>query len=484
MDPIYLSRIQFALTVMFHYIFPPLTIGLGAMLVILEGAWLKTGDASYKSAAKFWTKIFALNFAMGVVTGIVMEFQFGTNWATYSRYVGDVFGSALAAEGIFAFFLESGFLAVLIFGWDRVSPRMHFFSALMVSLGSIFSSIWIVVANSWQQTPAGYHLVEQVINGRMQVRAETTDFWAVVFNPSTVERLTHVLIGAFILGAFFVMSITAYYILKKRHEDFARRSFTAALGVALVASLAALFSGHSQAKNVYRTQPAKMAAFEGHFKTGPNAPLYVFGFPDEQSQTVRAGVKIPGMLSYLIHNDAGKPVTGLADFPADERPPVAMSFYSYHVMVGLGMFFIGITILAVILRCSGKLFSQRWLMWVFVFAVIGPYIANELGWAAAEIGRQPWIVYGLLKTGAAVSPVVGAGAILGSIIMFSLIYVVLFGIWLYLLDAKIKAGPEPAGPEAVGKHGFLVTAARFAGHEGATLTEMTPGRAKDARRER
>ncbi|HPD30261.1 MAG TPA: cytochrome ubiquinol oxidase subunit I [Phycisphaerae bacterium] len=480
MDVIWLSRVQFALTIMFHYLFPPLTIGLGAMLVILEGAWLKTGDAGYKSAAQFWTKIFALNFAMGVVTGIVMEFQFGTNWATYSRYVGDVFGSALAAEGIFAFFLESGFLAVLVFGWDRVSPRMHFFSALMVALGSIFSSIWIVVANSWQQTPAGFHLVEQTIGGRTQIRAEITDFWAVVFNPSTVERLVHVWIGAFILGAFFVTSITAYYILRKRHETFARRSFAAALGVTLVASLAALVSGHSQARNVYHTQPAKMAAFEGHFQTARGVPLYLFGFPDEQTQQVRAGLKIPGMLSFLMHNDAKAEVTGLDRFPRDEWPPVAASFHCYHIMVALGMFFIGITVLAAVLWWRGTLFNKKWLMWVFVFAVIGPYIANELGWAAAEIGRQPWIVYGLLKTADAASPSVGAAEVLGSIVMFSLIYLILFGIWLYLLNAKIKAGPEEAAGDTADGKGFFDTAARFAGHEkGVSMTESEPGRSVD-----
>ncbi|MGQ9650639.1 MAG: cytochrome ubiquinol oxidase subunit I [Phycisphaerae bacterium] len=482
MDVIWLSRVQFALTIMFHYLFPPLTIGLGAMLVILEGAWLKTGDAGYKSAAKFWTKIFALNFAMGVVTGIVMEFQFGTNWATYSRYVGDVFGSALAAEGIFAFFLESGFLAVLVFGWDRVSARMHFFSALMVALGSIFSSIWIVVANSWQQTPAGFHLVEQTIGGQTQVRAEVTDFWAVVFNPSTVERLVHVWIGAFILGAFFVMSITAYYILKKRHEVFARRSFTAALIVAAVASLAALVSGHSQAKNVYRHQPAKLAAFEGHFDTGNGgAPLYLLGWPDEEARTVRGAVRIPGGLSFLLFGEWHRPVMGLDQVPRGEWPPVMVSFQSYHIMVGLGMFFIVLTLLALFKLWRGTLFQCRWLLWVFVFAVIGPYIANELGWTAAEVGRQPWIVYGLLKTRDAASPAVGAGEVLGSIIMFGLIYATLFGIWLYLLDAKIKVGPEPAGAEApAGRHGYLDTAARFAGHEGASMTDAARRETHDA----
>ena len=229
MDVVLLSRIQFALTIMFHYLFPPLTIGMGVVLVYLEGRYLKTREPIYETAARFWTKIFALNFAVGVATGIVMEFEFGTNWAVYSRFVGDVFGSALAAEGIFAFFLESGFLAVLVFGWDRVGPRMHFFSTLMVSLGSIFSSIWIVVANSWQQTPAGYHLVVVGRGGADHLRAEITSFWELVFNPSTIQRLVHVWLGAFVLGAFFIMSISAWYLLKRRHEAFARRSFSGAL---------------------------------------------------------------------------------------------------------------------------------------------------------------------------------------------------------------------------------------------------------------
>ena len=236
MDVVLLSRLQFALTIMFHYLFPPLTIGLGVVLVYLEAMYLRTKDPLYHTAARFWTRVFALNFAIGVATGIVMEFEFGTNWAVYSRFVGDVFGSALAAEGIFAFFLESGFLAILVFGWDRVSPATHFFATVMVSLGSIFSAIWIVVANSWQQTPAGHQIVQMTrdgqpwfVGGEPMIRAEIVDFWALVFNPSTLHRLIHVWIGAFIMGAFFVMSISAWYLLKKRHEEFARRSFSGAL---------------------------------------------------------------------------------------------------------------------------------------------------------------------------------------------------------------------------------------------------------------
>jgi cytochrome d ubiquinol oxidase subunit I len=456
---------------MFHYLFPPLTIGLGIMLVVLEGMYLKTKNPQYEIATRFWTKIFALNFAMGVVTGIVMEFEFGTNWASYSRFVGDVFGSALAAEGIFAFFLESGFLAVLVFGWNHVSPRMHFFSTIMVALGSIFSSIWIVVANSWQQTPAGYHIVENVINGRTQIRAEITDFWELIFNPSTIHRLIHVWIGAFILGAFFVMSITAYYLLKNKHQDFAKKSFSAALLVAVVASMAALVSGHFQAQNVYDYQPAKLAAFEGLFETESDTPLTIFGIPDECEQKMKYAVEIPCLLSFMVHHNFYTPVVGLDHFPEDERPPVAICFHSYHIMVGLGMFFIVLTLLALFLHWRGSLYRQRWLLWIFVFAVVGPYIANELGWVAAEVGRQPWTVYGELKTSDSLSTAVGANEVLASMIMFGLIYVLLFMVFIYILDDKIKQGPEPVGEPAAEPERFLDTAARLAAPNGESLTE-------------
>ena len=429
-----LSRVQFALTVMFHYLFPPLSIGLGVLLVLMEGMYLKTRHPQYEAMAKFWTKIFALNFAMGVATGIVMEFQFGTNWATYSRYVGDVFGSALAAEGIFAFFLESGFLAVLVFGWDKVSPRMHFFATCMVALGAFFSSIWIIVANSWQQTPAGFHIVGE----GLQARAEITDFWAMVFNPSSLHRLTHTVIGAYILSAFFVMSIAAYYVLRGRHLDFAKRSFTIALWFGLVASLAAPISGHFQGQKVAVTQPAKLAAMEGHFVTGDGGtPLYLVGHPDASGGRTR-GVAVPGLLSWLVHGDAAKPVTGLDQFPREDWPPVAITFHSFRLMVWLGLLFIALTALAAWLHWRGRLFETRWLLWVFVWAVPLPYIANQVGWIAAEVGRQPWVVYGLLRTSDALSKAVKAEQVLGSIIMFLLIYALLFAVFLFILDQKIK----------------------------------------------
>ncbi len=467
-----LSRVQFALTIMFHYLFPPLSIGLGVLLVLMEGLYLKTRNPQYEAMAKFWTKVFALNFAMGVATGIVMEFQFGTNWATYSRYVGDVFGSALAAEGIFAFFLESGFLAVLVFGWDRVSSRMHFFATCMVALGAFFSSIWIIVANSWQQTPAGFHIVGE----GLLARAEITDFWAMVFNPSSMHRLTHTVIGAYILSAFFVMSISGYYILRGRHLDFAKRSFTIALLFGLVASLAAPISGHLQAQTVAVTQPSKLAAMEGHFVTGAGgAPLYLFGHPDVEQQRTR-GLAAPGLLSWMIHGDATKPVTGLDQFPRSDWPPVAITFHAFHLMVWLGGLFIALTVVATFLRWRGRLFEQRWLLWVFVWVVPLPYVANQAGWVAAEVGRQPWVVYGLLRTSDALSKAVKAEQVLGSIIMFTVIYALLLAVFLFILDSKIKHGPDEVGPspDKTTPAGLLQSAAQRAGAGGESLTKGAP----------
>ncbi len=439
LDVLFLSRFQFALTIMFHYIFPPLAIGLGALLVIMESTYMVTKDPQYRAMAKFWTKIFAINFAMGVASGIVMEFQFGTNWATYSRYVGDVFGSALAAEGIFAFFLESGFLAVLVFGWDRVSDRMHWFSTLMVALGALFSAIWIVVANSWQQTPAGFHIVGE----GLRARAEITDFSAMVFNPSSVHRLTHTLIGAYILGGFFIMSISAYYLLKGRHLEFARKTFFLGLIVATVFSFAAPMSGHFQAVTVSKTQPAKLAAFEGLFETtAGGAPLSLMGIVDEKNERLRYELAIPGLLSLMVHEDASAPVTGLDAFPKADRPPVAMSFYTYHAMVALGVLFALLCVVAWFFYWRKTLFHTRWLLWVFVFAVIGPVVANEAGWVAAEVGRQPWIVYGLLRTSDALSKAVGAGQVLTSIVLFIVIYIFLLLLWFSVLNRKIKNGPD------------------------------------------
>jgi cytochrome d ubiquinol oxidase subunit I len=399
--------------------------------------------------ARFWTRVFALTFAIGVATGIVMEFEFGTNWATYSRFVGDVFGSALAAEGIFAFFLESGFLAVLLFGWDKVGRKLHFFSTCMVALGAHFSAVWIVVANSWMQTPAGYKIV---MHDGMP-RAEVTDFWQVVFNPSSTERLFHTVCGAWQAGAFLVVSVSAWYLLKKKHTEFARASLRVGLTVGLIASLLQLVSGHISAQGVAKNQPAKLAAFEGLYNTQSNAPLMIIGYVDEkQEKTV--GLEVPGLLSFLAHDNIHTPVTGLKAFPPEDRPPVTASFLFFHGMVGAGTATILIAMLGCYFAWRRTLVEKRWLLWILVFSVLLPQVANQLGWFAAEVGRQPWLVYGVMRTPEGLSAVVKANVVLSSLILFTFIYFLLFAVFIYLLNDKIQHGPHeddliPAGKLAL-----------------------------------
>jgi cytochrome d ubiquinol oxidase subunit I len=382
-------------------------------------------------------KVFGLIFALGIATGIVMEFQFGTNWSTYSRFVGDVFGSALAAEGIFAFFLESGFLAILIFGWNKVSEKMHFFSTVMVFLGAHFSAIWIVVANSWQQTPAGHHIVETEFGSR----AEILDFWEMVFNPSSVDRIWHVYMGCWQAGAFFVLSVAAWYLLKKKHADFAKASIKVALLLAATASILQLVSGHQSAVGVAENQPAKMAAFEGHYPDNEPAGMYLFGWVNEEDEKVLFGPEIPGLLSFLIHGDSEEPITGLRAFPPEDRPPVNIVFQSYHAMVAIGMILILLAWLSLFYWWRGSLFEKRWLLWLLVPSVLLPQAANQLGWISAEVGRQPYIVHNLLRTEDALSTSVTSGEVLTSIILFSIVYAFLFALFLFLLNEKIQHGP-------------------------------------------
>jgi cytochrome d ubiquinol oxidase subunit I len=448
MSVLTLSRIQFALTISFHYIFPPLSIGLGVMLVLMEALWLGTGKPVYHQMARFWTKVFALTFAIGVATGIVMEFEFGTNWAAYSRYVGDVFGSALAAEGIFAFFLESGFLALLVFGWDKVGRKTHFLATCMVCLGAHLSALWIVAANSWMQTPSGFHIVGE----GMAARAEITDFWAMVFSPSFTDRLFHTLCGAWQAGAFLVVSVGAWYLLTKKHREFAEASLRAGLAVALAASLLQLASGHASARGVAKNQPVKLAAFEGRYETATNAPLTLFGWVDEKNEKV-IGPAIPGMLSLLSHDSAGAAVTGLreaAPSPAD-RPPVNATFQSFHLMAGIGFSLIAVSALGFFYLCRGSLFGKRWMLRLLVTSALGPQIANQAGWFAAELGRQPWIVQGYLRTSEGLSAVVKANAVLWAILLFSAVYLLLFAVFAYLLNDKIRHGPDDADLVPAGK---------------------------------
>ena len=478
LDVVMLSRIQFALTIMFHYLFPPLTIGLGIIIAYLEGMYLWKKESIFIDSARFWTGIFGVNFAIGVATGIVMEFGFGTNWAMYSRFVGDVFGSALAAEGIFAFFLESGFLAILVYGHGKVSDAFHFFSACMVALGSIFSSIWITVANSWQQTPAGHEIVQMTRNGAPWfvdgvpiMRAEIVDFWAMVFNPSTVHRLIHVWLGCFIMGSFLVLSICAYYLLKGKHVEFAKKSFGGALFLALSSCLAMFVSGHFQAKMVYAYQPAKLAAFEGHFETG-QADMSLIGIPNEETEQIDFNVALPGGLSFLLHEDFEHEVIGLDKFKKEDRPPVKIPYFAYHIMIATGVGLTLLTVTATFFLFRGTLFGQRWMMFLFVFSIIPAIAGNEAGWVATEVGRQPWIVQAPLKvdetgervvdangqfiyenelglrTNNAVSKAITSEQVLISIVMFGVIYFLLGILWLFILNRKIQKGPIQSGMQA------------------------------------
>ena len=438
MDVEILSRIQFAFTVAFHYIYPPLSIGIGLIMVVFESMFLRTKQKEYEVLAKFWTKIFAITFGIGVVTGIVMEFEFGTNWATYSRYVGDIFGSALAAEGIFAFALESSALGILLFGWNRVKPWVHLVATWAVFLGSMFSAVWIVIANSWQQTPAGYHIVGE----GMQARAEIVDFWAMVFNPSSVDRLTHVWLGAFLAGTFLILSVHAYYILKGCFVFLSKKAFKITLVFAAVASLAQLFTGHSSAEGVAVNQPAKLAAMEGHFEKSAPADLYVLGWVNKEDKSV-TGLKLPGGLSFMLHQDFETPVTGLDAFPEEDQPSqVNAIFQFYHLMVAIGMFLIALSLFALWQWKRGKLFEKKWLLWTFVFTALLPQLANQFGWFAAEMGRQPWVVYGLLRTSDALSKSVQANQVLFSLILFFVVYLILFLLFIYLMNKKIKSGPD------------------------------------------
>lgn len=432
-----LARVQFAVTIMFHYIYPPLSIGLGLIMVIIEGMYLRSGDEKYKRFAKFWTRVFALTFAIGVATGIVMEFEFGTNWSHYSRYVGDVFGSALAAEGVFAFFLESGFLSILLFGWDRVGPKVHFFSTLMVALGAHFSAIWIIVANSWMQTPAGFHIVGEGLTAR----AEIIDFWAMVFNPSSMIRLSHSVVGCWLAGAFLVISVAAYYLLKGRHPNFSRTSLHIGLMVALVACVLQAILGDISARVVAEHQPMKMAALEGIYRTEAGAPLYLFGLPNDTEQRVDYAIKIPNMLSLLLSGNPGSVVPGLDKIPAADWPRVPIVFQSYHLMLYMWGAMCLCVAIALYKWWRGTLLTSRWFLRVLVGSVMFPQIANQAGWMCAEVGRYPWIVYNLLRISEGLSRSVTANQILASLIMFGFLYLLLFALFIFLLDHKIKVGP-------------------------------------------
>ncbi len=434
MDAVLLSRIQFAVTVGFHFIFPPLTLGLSLMILIFESLHLKNGAELYRKLTDLFVKILGLVFVIGTATGIVMEFSFGTNWSNYSRMVGDIFGAPLAAEGVFAFFLESVFLGILIFGRNRVSRKAYWTSAFLAFFGSHLSGLWIIIANSWMQTPAGF----AIENGRAVLK----DFFAAALNPSTIIRYTHTIVAGWMTGTFLVAGVSAWYLLKKRHVEIAKTGLKLAMIVLVLSSLGELFLGHAHSVQVANTQPEKLAAFEALYNTQAGAPLALFGIPDGEKQITYWYVGIPKMLSFLISFDSNATVKGLNDFPADERPPVFLPYASYHIMILLGFFFIAITVIGVYLLARNQLWETNWFLKLLVFAIPLPHLANQFGWIAAEVGRQPWAVYRVLRTADAASVVVPAGQILFSLIMFSLIYTLLFIIFIKILLKIIQKGPE------------------------------------------
>jgi cytochrome bd ubiquinol oxidase subunit I len=438
MDVEFLSRIQFALTSMFHYIYPPMSIGLGVFLVISEGWYLKTKDPQIKQMTKFWAKVFALTFSLGVATGIVQLFGFGTNWPRYSRFVGDVFGSALGAEGIFAFVGEAGFLAIMLFGWKKVKPWVHYFSTIMVCLAAHFSSVWIVCANSWMHTPAGHKIVGEGLSRR----AVIVDFWAMVFNPSFLDRISHVIIGCWLVGAFLVLSISSYYFLKKRFLTFAKRSFRIGLVMATISLLLQGISGDSSAKGVAKNQPEKLAAIEGIYKTEKSTPLTIIGLVNEKEEKIDYQIALPGFLSFLVHGNFETPVQGLDQFPKENWPPVKVVFHTYHLMIIFWCLMVLVALLCIYYVRKGNLISKRWLLKIVVASVAFPQIANQLGWCTAEVGRQPWLVYKILRTSEGVSTAITSSHVVGSLIMFSVIYTFLLFLFLYLLHMKIVDGPE------------------------------------------
>jgi cytochrome d ubiquinol oxidase subunit I len=434
MDAVLLARIQFGFTAGFHFLFPPTTFGLSFIILILESLYLKTKDEIYKNISSFLIKILGAVFILGVATGIVLEFAFGNNWSNYSRMVGDIFGAPLAAEGVFAFFLESVFLGILVFGRNRVSKKAYWLSSFLVFFASHLSGVWIIIANSWMQTPAGF----KIEGGR----AVLTDFFQAALNPSTVVRYVHVVLAGWLTGSILVAGIAAWFLLKSRHGKRARILLKIALIIFFTTSILQLFSGHAHSVQVAETQPEKMAAFEALWETQEGAPFAVFGIPDGRKEVTHFSIKIPKFLSYLIHFDGNAEVRGLEEFPKDERPPVFLTFTSYHVMIWIGSLFILLSMIGFFLYIRKKIWTARWYHKILLFSIPLPYLANEFGWIAAEVGRQPWAVYRILKTADAVSPVVPAGNILFSLILFVLVYALIAVVGGSILVKLIKKGPD------------------------------------------
>ncbi len=433
MDPIMLSRVQFAVATYFHFLFVPLTLGLSVLVAIMETRYVWTGDEEFKRMTKFWGKLFVINFALGVVTGITLEFQFGTNWSRYSKYVGDIFGSLLAIEATLAFFLESTFIGIWLFGWKRLSPKAHAACIWLVTAASNISAYWILVANSWMQHPVGY----VVRNGR----AELADFWAVVTQPYAIWMFLHVISGAYIVAGFFVMGISAYHLLRRHELSLFKRSFKIAVTFAVIFSVAVILIGHYQGREMMRAQPTKAAAAESVWESSKGAPLYLFAIPDEKNERNAIEILgIPKLLSWVALGDKEGVYRGLKEFPKEERPPVAATFWSFKLMVLLGLFFAVVSIIAWIRRNTPG--DSPGLLRLLIWCIPLPYVAVALGWTVAEIGRQPWIVYGMMKTTDAASRVAGSQVAL-SLAAFILVYTALGIVCFYLIYKYARTGPEP-----------------------------------------
>ncbi|WP_163651769.1 cytochrome ubiquinol oxidase subunit I [Listeria sp. PSOL-1] len=443
MDKLFLARFQFASTTIFHFLFVPLSIGLVFMVALMQTLYVVKGKDVYKRMAKFWGHLFLINFAVGVVTGIIQEFQFGMNWSDYSRFVGDVFGAPLAIEALLAFFMESTFIGLWIFGWDRLGKKLHLACIWLVSIGTILSSFWILAANSFMQHPVAFTFK----NGR----AEMNDFWKLITNGQVLVEFPHVIFGAFATGAFFIAGVSAYKMLKKKDVQFFKRSFQIAMVMAVIGGFGTAFSGHSQAQYLVKTQPMKMAATEGVWNdTADPAPWNMIAGINSKKQKNDWEVRIPYALSFLSYSTFSGSVEGMNSLqkkyekkygPGDYIPPVKTSFWSFRIMVLAGMIMILTAIVGVILAWRKRLEHTTWYLKIMVPMIVFPFIANSMGWIMTEIGRQPWVVFGYMQTSQAVSPNVSSGQILFSIITFSTIYSILAIVLVYLFIRDIKKGP-------------------------------------------
>lgn len=445
LDPILLARIQFAFTVSFHILFPAFTIGLASWLAVVEWRWLRTGNDIYREIYRMWVKIFAVAFGMGVVSGIVLSYQFGTNWSQFSDRVGSVLGPLLGFEVLTAFFLEASFLGIMLFGWGRVSRKMHFAATIIVAAGTLLSAFWILSANSWMQTPQGFRIDADGL-------FYPTSWIEVIFNPSFPYRLSHMTIAAYLTTAFVVGGIGAFYLLKKRFIAHARIMLGMAMLMAVFVAPLQLVIGDLHGLNTFRHQPAKVAAMEGLWETQSGAPLKLFGWPDQEAEETRFSIEIPHLSSLILTHKWNGEVKGLKDWPKNDRPPVAWVFWSFRVMVGIGCLMILTGIFAAILHVRKRLFDSRWFQWWCLALTPSGFIAVLAGWFVTEIGRQPFIVYGHMLTTEAASPVAGIQVAL-SLIAFVTIYTFVFGAGVYYILRLILKGPDAGKEKAYGTHG-------------------------------